>query len=61
MADEGSTARIDPEAFDIHEGKLYLNYNKTVQGFWLEDKLNLIKQADKYYPIETNVKSFIKE
>jgi hypothetical protein len=60
MADGGSTARIDPEAFDIYEGKLYLNYNKRVQGFWLEDKLNFIKKADGFYPIETNVKSFIK-
>ena len=59
MSDEGRTVRIDPEAFHIHEGKLYLNYSKTVQGVWLEDKLNNIEQADHFYPIETNVNSFI--
>ena len=61
MADGGSTARIDPDAFTMHEGKLYLNYNKKVQGFWLEDKLNFIKKADHFYPLETNVNNFIKK
>lgn len=60
MAD-GSTARIDPEAFQIHEGKLYLNYNKKVQGFWLEDKIENIKKANDFYPVETNVNSFTKK
>lgn len=58
MAHEGKTARIDPEAFDIFEGKLYLNYNKNVQSEWHDDQLNYIKRANKYYPLETNVESF---
>lgn len=59
MANEGSTARIDPEAFTIYESKLYLNYNKSVQKKWLKDKDYFIKEADHYYPIETNVKNFL--
>lgn len=58
MSDEGRTVRIDPDAFHISEGKLYLNYSKGVQKRWFEDKLENIKQADHYYPLETNVKSF---
>ena len=58
MANEGSTVRVDPEAFHLHENKLYLNYSKGVQKRWLEDKLIKIEDADHYYPLETNVKSF---
>lgn len=61
MSDEGNTSPIDPEAFDIYEGKLYLNYDKTVQGFWLEDKINFINKADHFYPIKTNVNNLIKQ
>ena len=58
MSDKGNTVRIDADAFHIYEGKLYLNYSKSVQKYWLEDKLKNIKEADHYYPIETNVKTF---
>ncbi|WP_426369192.1 YHS domain-containing (seleno)protein [Pseudocolwellia sp. HL-MZ7] len=61
MVDEGNTVRIDPDAFHIYENKLYLNYSKSVNEKWLKDKLTMIKDADYYYPLETNVKSFIKE
>ncbi|WP_158972417.1 YHS domain-containing (seleno)protein [Paraglaciecola sp. L3A3] len=55
MADEGNTVRIDADAWDIYEGKLYLNYSKNVQQKWLENKLNYIQQADKFYPKKTDV------
>jgi hypothetical protein len=61
MADEGSTARIDPEAFNIFEGKLYLNYNQKIQRTWLADRLNFVTKADHFYPQETNVTKFIKK
>lgn len=60
MANEGTTVRTDPEAFHIYENKLYLNYSEGVQKRWLEDKLIKIEDADHYYPLETNVNSFIK-
>lgn len=60
MSDEGRTVRIDPDVFHIHENKLYLNYSKSVQKAWLEDKLKNIQEADHYYPIETNINRFKK-
>jgi YHS domain-containing protein len=58
MSDEGRTIRTDPDAFVIYNGKLYLNYSKSVQRVWLENKLANIKEADHFYPLETNVKTF---
>lgn len=46
----GYTAPVDPEAFDIVNGKLYLNYNKAVQTKWREDRDNYIAAADKNWP-----------
>ena len=60
MSDKGRTVRIDPEAFHLYNGKLYLNYSKSVQKAWLEDKDKNIEEADYFYPIETNVNSFNK-
>lgn len=41
---------IDPEAWHIYEGKLYLNYTPNTQDIWLSDKENHIEQADKNWP-----------
>ena len=46
----GSTADIDPYAWDIVDGKLYLNFNKTIQKKWAKDKPGHIKKADKNWP-----------
>jgi len=47
---KNSTASIKPELFTIHEGKLYLNYNSSVNDKWLEDKDSFIEEADKNWP-----------
>lgn len=47
---EGSTAGIDPEAWTIYEGKLYLNYNRKIQATWSEDIPGRIKKADTHWP-----------
>lgn len=47
---QGATASIDPEAWTIHEGKLYLNYSKAVQRDWLEDREGYIRLADEAWP-----------
>jgi len=60
MSDEGNTVRIDPDAWHIHNDKLYLNYNKSVQNHWLEDKIKNIKEADTFYPKTTDVNSYLK-
>ncbi|MBA6408901.1 MAG: YHS domain-containing (seleno)protein [Enterobacterales bacterium] len=58
MADEGNAVGIDPEAFYIHEDKLYLNYSESVQQKWLSNLLPYIVMADGYYPQTTNVMTF---
>ncbi|TDF35562.1 YHS domain-containing protein [Alteromonadaceae bacterium M269] len=59
MADgDGRTAGIDPDVWHIHEGKLYLNYNRNVQKEWLSTKLADIKVADRNYPNVTDVKEY---
>ena len=47
---KGTTASIKPELFTIHDGKLYLNYNKKINDQWLDNKENFIKSADANWP-----------
>lgn len=47
---QGITAKIDPQAWTIDNGKLYLNYNKSVLDRWNEDRTNHIIDADKNWP-----------
>ncbi len=42
--------RTDPQAWKIHNGKLYLNFNKRVQKDWLQDIDGYITKADKNWP-----------
>jgi YHS domain-containing protein len=44
---QGYKAEIDPDAWHIEGGKLYLNYNKNVHKKWMENRKELIKEADK--------------
>ncbi|MBI4910774.1 MAG: YHS domain protein [Acidobacteria bacterium] len=44
------TADTDPEAWRIVDGKLYLNYNKSVQQKWEQDRGKWIADADKNWP-----------
>lgn len=47
---QGYTASIDPKAWDIVDGKLYLNYSKGVQSKWAADIPGFITKADANYP-----------
>jgi YHS domain-containing protein len=47
---QGYTAAIDPTAWKIVEGKLYLNYNKEVQQKWESDIPGHIKKAQENWP-----------
>ncbi len=47
---QGSTAGIDPEAWTVHEGKLYLNYDKKIQAKWTADMASYIDKADANWP-----------
>ncbi len=47
---QGYTAGIDPEAWKIVDGKLYLNYSRKVQETWEQDLRGNIRLADENYP-----------
>ena len=47
---QNTDAGIEPEQFTVHEGKLYLNYNRSINKKWLKDKEAYIIDADKYWP-----------
>ncbi|RBP51453.1 YHS domain-containing (seleno)protein [Arenicella xantha] len=46
----GTTASIKPEYFQIYQGKLYLNYSKSVAKRWRKDKDKYIQEANKHWP-----------
>lgn len=47
---QGTTADIDPDAWNIVDGKLYLNLDKKVQGLWQQDIKGYIEKADHNWP-----------
>lgn len=47
---QGYTADIDPEAWKIVDGKLYLNYNQSIQKKWSKDIPGNIAKADQNWP-----------
>lgn len=47
---QGYTAEIDPDAWKIVDGKLYLNYDKDVQEKWEKDVPGFIEKANKSWP-----------
>ena len=47
---QGQTASIKPHLFTIYEGKLYLNYNESINDKWSAQKDSFIEEADKNWP-----------
>ncbi|WP_228706112.1 hypothetical protein [Marinobacter sp. LV10R520-4] len=47
---QGYLAKGDPQHWAIRDGRLYLNYNQSVQNRWLEDTRGFIRQADANWP-----------
>ena len=47
---QGYTAPVDPDAWKIVDGKLYLNYSKGVQANWEKDVPGHIRSADGNWP-----------
>ncbi|MGE0640590.1 MAG: YHS domain-containing (seleno)protein [Thermoanaerobaculia bacterium] len=47
---QGYTAGIDPDAWTVRNGKLYLNYDLEVQKKWLADPDGLIVKGDANWP-----------
>jgi YHS domain-containing protein len=44
------TKSIKPNEWEIVDGKLYLNYNRTAHKKWARDKGESITRADEYWP-----------
>jgi len=47
---ENHTADVDPMAYKIVDGKLYLNYDASVQKLWEKDIPGRIANAEKNWP-----------
>lgn len=54
----GRFVGIDEEAFTIYNGKLYLNYSKSVREDWLKDKDEFIRKADKNYAEKADLSGY---
>ena len=46
----GSVVKGDPKVYTLENGKLYLNYNKSINDKWTPRKQELIPAADAQYP-----------
>ena len=47
---QGYLVKIDPNAWSIVDGRLYLNYDRSVARNWLKDVPGYVKQADANWP-----------
>ena len=46
---QGYPAKIEPEAWSIVDGKLYLNYDQSIQKKWSKKQVEYIQAANKNY------------
>jgi YHS domain-containing protein len=47
----GFTKKVDPNAWEIVDDKLYLNLNKRVKKKWLKDRDGFIERANANWPL----------
>lgn len=47
---KNTTADVEPDAFTIVDGKLYLNYDQKIQDTWRQDPKGYILKADQFWP-----------
>ncbi len=47
---QGAIATTVPKAWTIHDGKLYLNYSKSVRRRWKKDIPGYVTAADMHWP-----------
>lgn len=50
VGEKNQLAPGDPHQWTIHQGKLYINYDQSVQDTWLPKKDRFIKIADQNWP-----------
>ncbi|HEX6318414.1 MAG TPA: YHS domain-containing (seleno)protein [Burkholderiales bacterium] len=46
----GYAVKIEPDAWSVVDGKLYLNYDRSVQASWKKDVPGYIRKADANWP-----------
>jgi YHS domain-containing protein len=46
----GYTAKTEANAWSIHDGKLYLNFNRAIRARWAVSKERFIREADANWP-----------
>jgi YHS domain-containing protein len=49
-ASQGRLVRVDPDAWRIVDGRLYLNYSHDIQAQWESDRARYIREADERWP-----------
>lgn len=47
---ENKLVKADPRIFDLHDGKLYLNYNAKTQKDWNADRTGMVRRGNYNYP-----------
>ncbi len=47
---QGYLVKIEPDAWSIRDGRLYLNFDQSVQARWAEKPVEYIAQADDQWP-----------
>jgi len=47
---KGATAKTEPDAWTVHNGKLYLNFDRNVRTIWRRDISDNISKADNNWP-----------
>ena len=46
----GYAVKTEPDAWSVVDGKLYLNYDRSVQASWVKDTLGYIRKAEANWP-----------
>ncbi len=49
-AADGRLVTIDPQAFHVEGGRLFLNYSLDIRRQWLANRAHFIEQADQRWP-----------
>jgi YHS domain-containing protein len=49
-AAQGRRVRVDPHAFFVENGRLFLNYSQAIRTQWLADRARFIREADAHFP-----------
>jgi YHS domain-containing protein len=49
-ASQGRLVRVDPEAWFVEGGRLFLNYSQDIRRTWLADRARFIRDADARWP-----------